>query len=210
MLFPDLPPSHRPPLRRAELPEGPFELFARWFEQASAAGLIEPNAMALATADARGNPSVRMVLLKAYGEAGFVFYTNHESRKGRELEARPRAALSLWWPPLHRQVRIEGGVERVSAAESDRYFASRPLDSRLSAIASPQSQVVASREALIERRERVRAEFPDGDPPRPASWGGYRVHAERIEFWQMGPDRLHDRFLYTRGPSGWTLERLAP
>ena len=203
-------PNHRSPLERDALAADPIVQFCEWFEEALSAGLPETTAMSLATADAAGNPSVRIVLLKDYGPDGFVFYTNYESRKGRELDARRRAALALWWPPLHRQVRIEGAVERVSAADSDRYFASRPWGSRINAIASPQSQRVESRDALVKERDRVLADFPEGDPPRPEFWGGYRVRAERIEFWQMGEDRLHDRFLYTRQVDGWTIERLAP
>jgi len=209
MTFPDSRP-HRPPLDRSTLDADPIAQFRAWFEEALAANLVEPTAMSLATADAAGQPSVRIVLLKDFGPDGFVFFTNYESRKGRELEARPRTALAMWWPPLHRQVRIEGVARRIAPADSDRYFAGRPRDSRISAIASPQSQVVESREALIERQRRVLAAFPDQDPPRPDFWGGYRVTPDRIEFWQMGEGRFHDRFLYTRTASAWTIERLAP
>ena len=210
MSRPDSRPAFRPPLERAALHADPLVLFREWFEEAMTAGLIEPTAMSLATADAAGNPSVRIVLLKAFGASGFVFHTNYESRKGREIEARPRAALAMWWPPLLRQVRVEGAVERSAAEASDLYFRTRAAASRVSAIVSPQSRVIESREVLEERRRQALATYPDGDPPRPAHWGGYQVRPERIEFWQMGRDRLHDRFLYTREGGGWKIERLAP
>lgn len=204
------PRDPRPPLDPSALHADPIRQFEEWFAEARSAGLDEPTAMALATADASGAPSVRIVLLKEVDPAGFSFHTNYESRKGLELEARPRAALVLWWPPLHRQIRIEGRVERTDAAHSDAYFRTRPVRSRWSAAASPQSRVIASREALEALALRARSELGD-DPPRPAHWGGYRVVPDRIEFWQMGADRLHDRFLYTRGPDGaWRVDRLAP
>lgn len=204
------PPSRSlAPLEPDALGPDPLVAFGRWFEEALAAGLDEPTAMALATADAAGAPSSRIVLLKSHGPEGFTFHTNFESRKGRELAANPRAALTLWWPPLHRQVRIEGRVERVPAAESDAYFRTRPVPSRWSAIASPQSRPVASRAALAEAVRRVRAAHGD-DPPRPEHWGGCRVVPARIEFWQLGEHRLHDRILYERQGAGWTVTRLAP
>ncbi len=162
---------------------------------------------ALATASADGAPSVRLVLVKGFDERGFVFYTGYGSRKGRELAENPRAALLLYWDTLGRQVRIEGTVERVSAAESDAYFATRPLPSRLSAIVSRQSEPIGSREEL---EQRVAALADQTDPPRPKEWGGYRLVPSTYEFWQHRDDRLHDRFRYTPADGGWTIERLAP
>ena len=181
------------------------QLFAR-------AGASEPDAtaFALATADASGAPSVRMVLLKAVNAAGFVFFTNYESRKARELAANPRAALCFYWPTLGVQVRVEGVVERVTAAESDAYFATRPRESQLAAWASRQSRPLASPDALREGFERTGARFAGQPVPRPPVWGGYRVHPQRIEFWHSGEHRLHDRILYTRAGEGWRIERLFP
>jgi len=181
------------------------ELFAR-------AGAREPDAtaMALATADGTGAPSVRMVLLKAVDAAGFVFFTNYESRKAAELAANPRAALCFHWPTIGVQVRVEGGVERVTAAESEAYFATRPRESQLGAWASRQSRPLASAGALREEFARTSARFADQPVPRPAVWGGFRVRPQRIEFWHAGEHRLHDRVLYTRVGEGWTVERLFP
>lgn len=210
MTQPETRSAARPPLERDQLHDDPIVQFGRWFAEATAAGLAEPTGMALATADAAGAPSVRIVLLKSFDAEGFAFHTNYESRKGREIEARPRAALALWWPPLHRQIRIEGRVERTDAAHSDAYFQTRAPRSRWSAIASPQSRPIESRDALEERVREARAGQGD-DPVRPAYWGGYKVIPDRIEFWQMGADRMHDRFLYTRQERGkWRIERLAP
>jgi pyridoxamine 5'-phosphate oxidase len=181
------------------------ELFAR-----AGAGEPDASAMALATADAAGAPSVRMVLLKAVDAAGFVFFTNYESRKAVELVANPQAALCFYWPTIGVQVRVEGGVERVTAAESEAYFATRPRESQLGAWASRQSRPLASAEALREEFARTSARFVDQPVPRPAVWGGFRVRPQRIEFWHAGEHRLHDRVLYTRAGEGWTVERLFP
>jgi pyridoxamine 5'-phosphate oxidase len=184
--------------------------FGRWFADAEAADLIEPNAMTLATADAGGRPSARMVLLKAFDQRGFVFYTNYGSRKAGELTGNPAAALVFWWPPLERQVRVEGGVERVTREESEAYFRTRPLGSRLGAWASEQSRVIVGRVDLERRLEELEARYGDGEVPLPPFWGGYRVHPEVVEFWQHRPNRLHDRLRYRRVPGGWTIERLSP
>jgi pyridoxamine 5'-phosphate oxidase len=184
--------------------------FGRWFADAKAADLIEPNAMTLATADAGGRPSARMVLLKGFDQRGFVFYSNYGSRKAGELAGNPAAALVFWWPPLERQVRVEGGVERVTREESDAYFRTRPLGSRLGAWASEQSRVIVGRADLERRLEELEARFGDGAVPLPPFWGGYRVQPEVIEFWQHRPNRLHDRLRYRRVPGGWTIERLSP
>jgi len=195
-------------LLESEAASAPLDQFARWFEQALAASVPEPNAMTLATADANGQPSARIVLLKGYDEQGFVFYTNYASRKGRELAERPWASLLFFWQPLERQVRIEGRVERVSAAESDVYYHSRPLGSRIGAWASRQSQPV-TRAELEAREAELRARYGDA-PPRPEHWGGYRLRPERVEFWQGRPSRLHDRLCYERQHDGWRLTRLSP
>ena len=198
-------------LSEADVDADPLHQFEKWFGQALAVQLPEPNAMTLATATPDGQPSARVVLLKAFDASGFTFFTNYDSRKGRELSANPRAALLLFWPELQRQVRIEGTVERVSEAESDAYFRSRPLGSRLGAWASGQSEVIASRDVLEQRVRELMQRFPDGDVPCPSHWGGYRVRPLAIEFLQGRPDRLHDRLRYRRvQPDGWRLERLSP
>jgi len=200
---------------RAGLAEGdaardPFLQFERWFKDALAADLPLANAMTLATAGADGAPDARIVLLKGVEGGGFVFYSNYDSAKGRQLAARPRACLVFLWAQLERQVRIEGRVAKVAAAESDAYFATRPVGARLSACASPQSEAVAGRAALEAEFHKMQARYGDA-PPRPAHWGGYRVVPERIEFWQGRENRLHDRLRYRLAPGGgWTLERLAP
>lgn len=198
-------------LDEATAGDDPIELFRRWFEDVLRADLIEPNAMALATVGPDGQPAARMVLLKGFDARGFTFYTNYRSRKGRELHANPRAALLFWWPPLERQVRIEGTVEKTSPEESDAYFAARPRLSQLAAAVSPQSEPIASR-VEIERAvfELERRYF--GKPiPRPEFWGGYRLKPSRMEFWQGGEHRVHDRLLYELEPDGsWKRLRLAP
>lgn len=190
--------------------DDPLALLERWLAEAVAAGVHEPNAVAVATSTPDGLPSVRIVLLKGLDERGAVFYTNYDSRKGRELEANPRAAAVTLWHSLERQVRIEGAVARLSDEESDAYFASRPLGSRLGAVASPQSQVLDGREELQRRLEEAqRATEPDG-PQRPSGWGGYRIALETVEFWQGRPSRLHDRIRFARDGDVWRRERLAP
>jgi pyridoxamine 5'-phosphate oxidase len=187
----------------------PLRQFERWFQDALGAGLALPNAMTLATADAAGKPSARVVLLKGIDGNGFVFYTNYRSRKARELEAQPSACLVFIWSELERQVRVEGRAEKVSGAESDAYFVTRPAGARLSAWASPQSERVKDRLTLEKAMQEVKARHGEA-PPRPPSWGGYRLLPEEIEFWQGRADRLHDRLLYTRSAGGWRIERLAP
>jgi pyridoxamine 5'-phosphate oxidase len=189
----------------------PLRLFKQWFQAAEKAGLPEPNAMTLATCTKAGKPSARMVLLKGFDKRGFVFYTNYESRKGRELAENPHAALVLFWQPLERQIRITGRVTRVTSEESDRYFHSRPLGSRFSASISKQSSPVPSREFLLEKLKKIEEKYPNGDPPRPLHWGGFRVDPTEIEFWQGGAFRLHDRIRYRRRRDGsWTVDRLSP
>jgi pyridoxamine 5'-phosphate oxidase len=197
------------PLDEAHAASEPVAQFSAWFAEAVKAELPMVNAMTLATADADGRPSARIVLLKGVDERGFAFYTNYESRKGGELAANPRAALLFYWIELEREVRIEGAIERTTAAESDAYFASRPLGSRIAAIASPQSAVVAARAILEERYAQSERQL-GVNPHRPAEWGGYRVIPEAIEFWQGRPNRLHDRLLYRRKAGGWDIVRLAP
>ena len=183
--------------------------FTRWWDEAMASQVREANAMTLATADADGRPAARTVLLKGYDERGFVFFTNYLSRKGRELAANSRACLLFFWPELERQIRIDGGVERVSAEESDEYFRSRPLASRIGAWASPQSEVITSKAWLLARAAEMGLRHGVA-PARPPHWGGYRVIPQAVEFWQGRPSRLHDRLLYTRSAAGWNRVRLAP
>jgi pyridoxamine 5'-phosphate oxidase len=196
-------------LDEADVAADPCTQFQRWFDEALRAELPLPNAMTLATAAAGGAPSARIVLLKGFDRGGFVFYTNYRSRKGRELAENPRAALLFHWAELEREVRIEGVIETVTAAESDEYFASRPLGSRHAAIASPQSEPVANR-AVLEQKFAAAAATHGDAALRPAHWGGYRLRPASVEFWQGRPNRLHDRLLYTRDGERWTLGRLAP
>ena len=210
-----LPVEHRdfnfPPLRRAELLADPFAQFERWVVEARAAQVSDWEAMTLATASTDGRPTARVVFLRGADARGFDFYTNYDSRKGRQLAANPHAALVLHWRELERQVCIEGTVARLSAEESDAYFADRPKQSQLGAWASVQSEPLDSAETLERRVEELRRRFANGPIPRPAHWGGYRLVPNRIEFWQGRPSRLHDRFVYDLQTDGtWTKQRLNP
>ena len=196
-------------LSETDVPGNPLPLFKLWFDQAVRAECPEPNSMTLATADKAGNPSARIVLLKGADQDGFTFFTNYDSQKGKELAVRPQAALLFHWHELERQVRIQGLVERVSAAESDEYFHSRPSASRIGAWASPQSLAIPNREFLEEAEKRFKAEFGDA-PPRPEHWGCYSLLPTEIEFWQGRPSRLHDRIHYKLEGSTWQVNRLAP
>lgn len=198
-----------PPLDEADLSEDPLLQIGRWVDAAVDAGVTEPNAMTVATVGADGAPSARVVLLRGLDD-GLVFYTNYRSRKGRELAADPRAAAVLCWLDLSRQIRVTGTCARVTTAESDAYWASRPPGSRLSAAASPQSSVIDDAEELTRRVAALRARHPDGDVPRPDHWGGFRLRPDAVELWQGRPDRLHERLRYSRDGGTWIVERLAP
>lgn len=187
----------------------PIDQFKIWFDQAQHAELPEPNAMTVASVDANGKPSARTVLIKEVTSAGFVFFTNYESRKGQALISNPHAALLFFWPELERQIRVEGSVEKLSDQESDDYFHSRPLDSRIGAWASPQSQVISGRTQLVKNAAEYALKFAL-NPPRPPHWGGFRVKPEALEFWQGRPSRLHDRIQYVLQNDQWKIQRLAP
>lgn len=203
--------DHARPLREEDVDPDPLLQFTAWFAQAVTAGVRMPEAAALATASADGAPSARMVLVKGFDERGFVFYSGYESRKGRELAANPRAALLFHWDTLGRQVRIEGPVAHASAEESAAYVRERPRASQLSALASPQSRTVESREALERRVAELEQRHRGGELPLPSDWGGFRLAAETVEFWQQRQDRLHDRLRYRRrDDAGWLIERLGP
>ena len=197
-------------LTEEEAGKDPFALFDRWFRDARQAGLYLPESIAVATSTADGKPSVRQLLLKAFDDRGFVFYTNYDSRKGAEIEENPFAALAVHWPILQRQVRINGTVEKTSAEESRAYFDSRPRGSRIGAWASDQSSVVGSRNELERKFKETQERFPSGDVPLPPFWGGYRLIPETIEFWQGRVNRMHDRLRFTRASDGWTIDRLCP
>lgn len=198
-------------LDESNVDPNPIVLFNRWFDAAIASGSRLPDAMTLATASRDGKPSARMVLLKQADDEGFVFYTNYNSRKGRELEENPQAALVLYWVQLDRQIRVEGKVERATAAESDEYFSTRPRESQLGALASPQSEIVERRDILERRFRELEEIHRDSEVTRPEHWGGYRLRPERIEFWQNRSGRLHDRIVYElQTDGGWAINRLGP
>ena len=197
-------------LSEKEADPNPIKQFEKWWGEAIKIQAEEANAMTLATCDGKGYPSARIVLLKGFSEEGFIFFTNYESRKGIELQQNPHACLVFFWKELERQVRIEGEVKKISAAESDEYFLIRPQESRLSAWSSPQSKVIKARDVLEKKVEHYRQVFADGNIPRPANWGGFIVTPFLIEFWQGRASRLHDRLQYTATEAGWHIDRLAP
>ncbi len=200
----------QPPLLETDVHPDPFQQFSRWFEQAQHAGLFEPTAMALATAGPDARPSLRMVLLKGHDANGFVFYTNYNSRKGDDIAANAQVSLLWWWDTLQRQIRVEGQVEKLGRSESESYFHSRPRGAQLSALASPQSQVIANRDFLERKVAQLAQQTEGAEVPLPGNWGGYRVRPQSFEFWQGRRDRLHDRLSYQREAQVWRIERLAP
>ncbi len=200
----------RPPLLEADLDPDPVRQFRLWFDEARRSGIPESNAMTLGTADASGRVSCRTVLLKAYDERGFVFFTNYGSRKARQMAENPHASLLFPWVPLARQVEISGPVEKISVAESLAYFMSRPFGSRLGAWVSDQSAVISSRQILLAKFDELKTRFANGEVPKPEGWGGFRVIPDAIEFWQGGHDRLHDRIFYRKSAGLWTTSRLSP
>jgi pyridoxamine 5'-phosphate oxidase len=197
-------------LHRADLNEDPVAQFALWFQQAIDLGVHEPNAMTLATVDERGMPFQRTVLLKSFDHEGFIFFTNYGSRKAKQMAANPQVSLLFPWLILERQVIIQGRAEKISSAESLKYFLSRPRESQIGAWVSNQSEVISSRKFLLQKLTEIRDKFAQGEVPLPSFWGGYRVVPETIEFWQGGSARLHDRFLYTRSGRDWRIDRLSP
>ncbi|HCR49468.1 MAG TPA: pyridoxamine 5'-phosphate oxidase [Bacteroidetes bacterium] len=188
----------------------PLVQFKKWFNDALKAEVIEPNAMTLSTVQTSGIPKARIVLLKGVDERGFVFYTNYESAKGQEMQERPFAALTFWWPELERQIRIEGNVEKVPHAESDEYFESRPFGSKVGAWVSEQSTIIQGRSVIEERLAELEVRFADGLVTRPPHWGGYLIKPTLLEFWQGRPSRLHDRIRYRKVEADWKIERLSP
>ena len=196
-------------LSRSNLDDDPVKQFSLWFTEAIDSGIVEPSAMSLATAD-ESEIGIRTVLLKYFDDKGFVFYTNYKSKKSRQIETRPEAALLFSWLTLERQIKIVGSVEKVSSLESIKYFASRPKDSQIGAWASKQSTTISSRDILQSQFESMKQKFSSGEVPLPDFWGGYRVIPRTIEFWQGRESRLHDRFVYQRNKDGWTISRLSP
>ena len=197
-------------LERENLADDPFDQFEKWMAQFLELGLADPTAMTVATVAPDGQPSQRIVLLKHVDQSGFVFYTNYSSRKANEIDANPKISLHFPWHAVERQVKVCGVAEKVSPAESLRYFTSRPKGSQLAAAASPQSKVISTRTLLLNEFERLKQKFREGEIPLPDFWGGYRVVPSEIEFWQGGQNRLHDRFRYTRSEDAWEIDRLAP
>ena len=197
-------------LRRKDLVESPVEMFRIWFEQVEGIHPFESTAMTLSTTSKDGKPSSRVVLLKGYDENGFVFYTNYESRKGREIEENPYGSLNFYWPSQERQVRINGKLRKVSRSKTEKYFHSRPLRSQIAALTSNQSGVIENRGALKKKFDELEKEFEGKDVPLPENWGGYRMEHRSVEFWQGRRDRMHDRFVYIKNGTIWQIERLAP